>query len=357
MFFSLLLILAVSLFLSFFEDRLRTRDKVVIYCILGIAMILIAGLRSVDSTPDSADYEMKYLHSGSGSDIDEADEPTFRFFADILSSMGLGVNALFLVYALIAIPLHMLAFWKFTKTPFLALSIYLSFFYMNHELVQIRVGAGLGFFLWAVYFHTHKKEVLALILVLIGASFHYSIAAGLLIFALSNKPMRKWEKILYCSVVPLGLIAYFANIDVSRFIPENLGGAKLALYREMKEQGIEDKLVGYPLKFNIVIWLNVIMYYFSIFYEKLYREYMPQITIFIKIQAIGFACLFFINGVSTVLAERLNGMFSIVNIFAWTSLIYSFKPLYAGKMVSSIITTFRFIVSFFFFALSWYFMH
>lgn len=330
---------------------------VIMFCILGVAMILIAGLRSVDSTPDSADYEEKFLNSGNGTMIDEADEPTFRFLSSILPGLGLGVNSLFFAYAMIAVPLHLLAIWKFTKTPFMTLGIYLSYFYMMHELVQIRVGAAVGFLLWAIYFHVKKQNLIALVLILIGASFHYSVAAGLLIFALSNKPLRMWEKYLYCMVIPLGLAVYFLNIDFSQLVPETLGGDKLALYREMKDKGLEDELAGYPLKFHLVIWMNFVMYYFAIFYEDVYRKHVPLTTIFIKIQAVGFACLLFLNGISTILAERLNGMFSVVNIFAWSALIYSFTPLIAGKMVNNVITGFRFIISFYFFALSWYFMH
>lgn len=354
---SLLLVLLISLSLSFFEERLRTRDKLVLFCILGVAMIMIAGLRSVDSTPDSADYEDKFLNSGSGTVIDEADEPTFKFFSAVLSGMGLGVNSLFFVYALIAIPLHLLAIWKFTKTPFMTLGIYLSYFYMMHELVQIRVGAGVGFFIWAVYYRAKSKNLLALALVLIGVTFHYSIAAGLVIFGLSNKPLKTWERYLYYAVVPLGLAAYFVNLDFSHLVPDTLGGDKLALYREMKDKGLEENLAGYPLKFHLVIWLNFIMYYFAIYYEDIYRKYIPETTLCIKIQAVGFACLLFLNGISTVLAERLNGMYSIVNIFTWSALIYSFSPVIAGKVVNNLISAFRFIISFFFFALSWYFMH
>ena len=57
---ALVLLFVIAASLSFFEDRISDRDKKILYILLGIAMILIAGLREVGSTPDSIDYERMY---------------------------------------------------------------------------------------------------------------------------------------------------------------------------------------------------------------------------------------------------------------------------------------------------------
>ena len=57
---SLTLIFLASLILSFFEERLEERDKKWLYVILGVAMILVSGMRDVHSTPDSDHYELMY---------------------------------------------------------------------------------------------------------------------------------------------------------------------------------------------------------------------------------------------------------------------------------------------------------
>ena len=57
---ALVLLFVMAASLSFIEDRLSDKDKKMLYVLLGIAMILIAGLREVGSTPDSNDYERMF---------------------------------------------------------------------------------------------------------------------------------------------------------------------------------------------------------------------------------------------------------------------------------------------------------
>jgi hypothetical protein len=50
---SLVLLFITCFSLSFFEDRLGDREKKILYVLFGIAMIMIAGMREVGSTPDT----------------------------------------------------------------------------------------------------------------------------------------------------------------------------------------------------------------------------------------------------------------------------------------------------------------
>jgi hypothetical protein len=45
---------------------------------------------------------------------------------------------LFFTYAIIAIPIQLSALWKLSKMPFLTLTLYISYYYMMHDMVQIR---------------------------------------------------------------------------------------------------------------------------------------------------------------------------------------------------------------------------
>lgn len=341
---SLVLLFISCLFLSFYEERLRQRDKMIFYVLIGVGMIFIAGLRAVGSTPDTESYELMY-YGKTPAILAKATEPTFTAIASILNSLSLGVNSLFFTYAIISIPIHLGAFWKISKMPLLTLTIYVSYYYMMHEMVQIRAGVAAGLFLWAIYYYVEKKKKwVALSFVLLGTTFHYSAAVGLVIFFLRDK-FPLWQKILLYAIVPVGMVVYFTHIDISRIIPDEVIGTKLALYREMRDKGVEDEQAGWPLEINILIWMNIILYYASIFYSEYLMKHCKYVNIAIKLQAVGFIFLLYFNGVSKVLGNRMNDYFSIVTIILWTASVYAFSPRLVSKLISNTISILRFVTS------------
>lgn len=351
---SLVLLFISCLILSFFEERLRQRDKIIFYVMLGIVMIFIAGLRAVGSTPDTESYELMY-YGKTPAILAKATEPTFTAIASVLNSMSFGVNSLFFAYAIISVPIHLGAFWKLSKMPLLTLTIYISYYYMMHEMVQIRAGVAAGLFLWAIYYYVEKRKALALFFILLGTTFHYSAAAGLVIFFLRDK-FPLWQKILLYAIVPIGLVVYFTHIDISRIIPDDMLGTKLLIYREMRDKGIEDEQAGWPLEINILIWMNFILYYASIFYSDYLMKHCKYVNVAIKLQAVGFIFLLFFNGMSKVLGNRMNDYFSVVSIILWTASVYAFAPRIVGRIVNNIISLIRFVTSVAAYALSLIFM-
>ena len=347
---SLILLFFICLSLSFVEEQLKDSEKRILYIVLGFVMILIAGLREVGSTPDSASYE-EMFYAKEGDLMVLLREPSFTFIVDMLHSLALGVNALFFVYAILSIPLHLTFFWKVSKLPFLTLTIYLSYYYMMHDLVQIRCAVASGLFLWAIYLYVEKKKVYALVCILLGILFHYSAAAGLVIFMFSNR-LPQWQRWVLYAIVPVGLVAYFTHFDVSMLIPDELGGLKLMKYRNMRDKGIEDDQQGWRLEINILIWMNFVLYYASIYYHDYLVKHMKHVTIAIKLQAVGFLFLFFAYSISKVLGNRMNDYFSVVSILLWTASYYAFRPQILSKILNNAISTVRFITSMLGYALS-----
>ena len=77
---ALVLLFVMASSLSFIEDRISERDKRILYVILGIAMVLIAGLREVGSTPDSEDYELMF-YGKTNKVLEAATEPSFAIIS------------------------------------------------------------------------------------------------------------------------------------------------------------------------------------------------------------------------------------------------------------------------------------
>ncbi|MBO7051996.1 MAG: EpsG family protein [Prevotella sp.] len=351
---SLILLFISCFILSFYEERIIQRDRVILYILIGIGMILIAGMRAVGSTPDTDAYEMMY-YGKSNVIVAAATEPSFNIISYVLHSMSLGINSLFFAYAIISVPIHLVAFWKLSKIPFVTLTIYVSYYYMMHEMVQIRAGVAAGLFLLSLYYYVEKKKKIALLFIFLGTFFHYSALVGLVMFLFKDK-LPTWQKAILCAIIPIGLVVYFTRVDLSLLIPESLIGSKLALYREMRDKGVEEELAGWPLEINILIWMNFILFYASIFYSEFLMKHCKYVNIAIKLQAAGFIFLLYLNGVSQVLGNRINDYFSVANIILWTASVYAFTPRIVSKIISNAISTFRFATSALAYALSLWFL-
>lgn len=347
---SLVLLFFICMSLSFFEERLNERQKLIIYYVLGAAMILIAGLREVGSTPDTVSYE-EMFYAKEGDLMVLLREPSFSIIVNILQSYSLGINSLFIVYALLSIPMHLAVFWKMSKLPLLTLTIYLSYYYMMHDLVQIRCAVASGLFLWAIYWYLENKKLYSLAFILMGTFFHFSAAAGLVLFVFNNK-LPAWERVALYALVPIGLVVYFTHFDISSFIPDEWGGMKLMRYRQMRDKGVEDDQQGWRLEINLLIWMNIVLYYACIYYHDYLVKHCKYTTIAIKLQAVGFIFLFFAYSISKVLGNRMNDYFSVVTILLWTVSFYAFRPQMLSKIVNNAISTVRFITSMLGYALS-----
>jgi len=351
---NLCLLFIFSSFFALVEGRIAKKEKILLYCIMGVVMILIAGFRDIGSTPDTEAYEDMYL--GLYSDIlEDITEPSFTLISSALKFFSFSVTSLFLVYAFISVFVHLTVFWKISNLPLMTLLIYLSYYYMMHDLVQIRAGVASALFLWSLYFYVERKKWYSLAFILLGTFFHYSGIVGLTIFLLTDR-IEKWHKYVLYSLVPIGLVAYFIGLDLSFLVPEYMGGDKLVFYRDMKDSGLENDLAGWPIQVNVSIWMNIVLFYACIYYHDFLKPDCKYLTIAIKVQAIGFCCLFFLHGVSAVLGNRLNDYFSVASILLWTYSVRGFVPIIAGKIVNILICAIRFVLSMLFYALSLLFM-
>ena len=305
-------------------------------------MIMIAGFRVAGVTPDSEAYESMY-YSGSKSITDKLTEPSFLFIRDILLSYHLGINALFFVYALISVPLRLTAIWKLSSLPLLTLCMYISHYYLLHDVVQMRCAVASALFLLALYYRLEHKNRIALLCIFCGWLFHYSALVGLIIFLLDNKPLKQWHGVIMYLIIPLGIVFSVSGWDIAQFVPTELGGDKLQMYRELKDKGIEGELEGIPFYRDPAILLNICLYYGCVFYRQTLSECNKYFPMLLKIMGIAFICKFTLGNLSSVLASRLFEYFDVVSIFLWTMAVYAFYPQIVGKILVNLASTVRFL--------------
>ena len=313
-------------------------------------MIIIAGTRGPFDTPDSYEYEEAF-NAIRSLDSSILMEPSFIYISYFLDTLGLGLNTLFFIYAFLSIPIRLGAIWKMSKLPLLTLSIYISFYYQLHDLIQIRCAVASALFLYAVYYYAEGKRLIAILFILLGAIFHYSALAGLVIFLFSNKELNIWWQCILYLVIPICFIFYFAGLDITSLIPEQLWGDRFVKYRTLKELGREGVLEGVAPYKNIMILINIVLFYVSLYYHKVLTLNYKYVPLLLKILAFAFICRLTMDNISSVLSSRLFEYFDIVSIFLWTAIIYAFSPVYMGKIATNIVSTGRILFSIFIYTL------
>ena len=339
MFLPIFSLFLVCMSFSFIETRLKERDKIILYALIGVGMILIAGTRGIYDTPDSDNYEILYY--GTVSWDDDFREPTFIIMSYFLKSLGLGINALFFAYAIMSIPLRLGIIWKMSKFPLITLGVYFSHYYQLHDLMQIRCAVASALFLFALYYRVEKKNLYTFLFLILGVLFHYSAAFGFLLFFLDNDRLSKWQLAILYSVIPIGLIVYFMGVDIFYLIPDNFGGDRLSTYRRLKEAGLEDEYASWAFYVNPVVITNILLYFVVLYFHKILTDKYKYTPIMLKIMCVAFACMLMLGNFSAVLANRLNEYFEIVAIFLWTATIYLFYPIFWGKITVNLISTLR----------------
>lgn len=345
MFVAIIIIFLLCVSFSFIEENMKRRDTLLLFMVIGLIMIVIAGIRVPGETPDSENYENNYYSITSLDSDDYLQEISFVYISYFLNVLGLSVNALFFAYALLSVPLRLTAIWKMSKLPILTLSIYISFYYQLHDLVQIRCAVASALFLLAVYYQTENNRKAALAFILLGTLFHYSALAGLIILLLNNKELNTWWQTGLYLVIPVAIIFYAAGLDIATMIPDELGGNRLKLYKSLKEYGIEGDLEGVAIYKNPMVLTNVCLYFFCLFFHKTLTEQCKYVPILLKIMAIAFLCRLTLDNISSVVSSRLFEYFDVVSIFLWTAVIYAFSPVNIGKIFTHTVSTARLLYS------------
>lgn len=334
MVFILIILFFITFTFSLLEDKLKTRDKWIVYITIAIALILLSGFREIGSDSDSENYEHYYLNYNDKGLIIGM-ELSFRIIAQILNNFTNDVHALFLVYAILGVSLKFIAFKRMSNIFFLPVLVYMGHFYIMHEMTQIRAGVVSSLFLLALKPLAEGKRLQYFLLLCIAMFFHYSTICLIPFIFFNNSNLNKMWRALYIMVIPLGFAIYFANINLLVDIPIPYISDKIMLYQNAFERGIGGgEIINV---FNAVFLMEIAIYlYIMFFYDTIIKEnkYLPLL---LKI----YSCFIFIYlAFARILPEvdrRISGLYLTVSIILFTNIYYTIKPNIAGRIIVAII--------------------
>ncbi|WP_312993455.1 EpsG family protein [Chryseobacterium flavum] len=310
-----------------FPSKIKTVNNLLV-CILFLLFFLIAAFRPEDSDKDSVIYYNAWYYAFYGAII----EASFVFIRDVLRyTLELPIRSILVVYAFLGIFIKFLAIKRITNLFYLSLLVYLSHYYILHDLTQIRAGVAAAFFLLSLPYLYERNPLKYFLCISFAIVFHYS--AFFLLFLYFVNP-KKDEKI-YPYLIPIGYIIYFLGFNIIVEIPIPYFQEKLKLYQEGIESG--DKQSSTINVFNYAMILKIIVFYFMYAFKDKLLEHSKYSTLLLKINALSifaFAALSVIPAIS----YRIHELFNIVEIILIPLIIYIYKNRFIGYIIVIIYT-------------------
>jgi hypothetical protein len=293
-----------------------------LYWTIALFLILIAGLRPIGLDKDSISYA-KIIQSSIDVNLQDK-EPAFwiiKHFNDIFFSGD--VHTFFLIFATLGISIKFLAIKKISKMPLLSVIVYLSIYFILHEMTQIRAGVAAGFFLLSIpdiYDRNFRKFIIK---ALLAISFHYSAIVMLPLYFLNPKRLN----IIFLLLPTIGFI--LAIFNLSQFfllnfinILPNFLAYKIQIYLELLKLGEHSEISIINIYYCFLLF-SIYIFYFLLIKNKIKIKSNYDI-IFIKILSISLFTFYFFSNVP-VFAYRISEFLNVVVIVFFANLILYFN--------------------------------
>lgn len=184
------------------------RKSKIIFLLIGLTLVLTAGFREVGLDRDSRSYAQSINSIESYRDADLLKtEPSFWVVSYVARYLfDDPVTGTFLIFALVGVGVKLYAIYRLSIMPYLSIFVYLCFYFILHEMTQIRVGAASAIFLLAIPDIYNKNLAKFLLKTLIAVMFHYLAIIMLPLYFLNG---HKINKKLYLLLPLIGILCVF----------------------------------------------------------------------------------------------------------------------------------------------------
>ena len=195
----------------------------------------------------------------------------YLFLNSIIKTAGFEIVLLFIVIAILSIFSKFWFVFKTSSYPLLAISLYLSHYFILIEFVQVRWGAAIGLLCVCLYFFNENKKLKSLLFFFAAVSIHYFSFIFVFIYFLNCR----WFTIsrlnfLFLTSTIVGFLINVPGIFIS-FIHSFLSQVPTLSY-------VSGKLVGYAVnnstELSIIVKVKVLLFYglFYLFYLFSHRS-------------------------------------------------------------------------------------
>lgn len=286
--------------------------------IIAFVLVLIAGFRKIGLDRDSISYSQFIIGASFNGFLSLFDKEPF--FCLIIEASKLlfadPVRGTFVIFAILGVSLKLYAIKKISPFPVLSVLVYICFYFILHEMTQIRVGVATAIFLIAIPDIVNKNVRGFLLKTALATMFHYSSIIMVPLYFLNSK---RYNQIFYILLPFIGILLSMSSIPsllFSSVVPLLPGfiGYKINIYYDLLQMGKIDEIDMYNKYYLSLLGL----YFFAIVNINKFKD--PLNTIVIKIFCWMVFLIYFFSFMP-VLFIRLSEFYGVVLLFFLPSLI------------------------------------
>lgn len=328
--YAICIVFLITALFAYLEDYIG-KYKFPIYIFLCITLIVIASTRAVGLDPDSANYEDSFNSIAAGSS-DMLVEYSFILLSQTIGVFTNDVHYLFFLYAFLGVSLKFIAFRQLCESWFLPVLVYVGYFFIFHECMQIRTGVLSALLLLSIKPWSEGKKFKAFLFIAMGFFFHYSALMLLPLLFLSNKNISFYGRLFWALLIPCAYILYFGGfsffLDISTEIPYI--GEKLSMYQYAEQKGLSTLAVNV---FSPLFMFTTFLYYYLLYFHNTLVEKNQYFPLMIKLLGIA---IFAYTALGTFppLAQRVNLLLRIVSIVLYANICYTIHPKWVGVSIA-----------------------
>ncbi len=313
-----------SLFL--FEQENATPGPLTLLSIF-VSMVLISAFRDI-STPDTG----AYIYDFEGGGTFERFEVGYALIRDLLRLFTRQHVILFFVIAIISLSVKFRALYGLAPFLYGSLLVYLSNYFILHDMIQIRAGVASGLFLLGVRYITERRVVWFAVVTLFAICFHYS---ALLLIPLWFLTYKMPNRALWVWIIPISYILAFSHLTFSSYV-EFIPYAPIQHLWEQYKMSMSDGVSEDVNIFNLVFLAKIAILTYLIFYIDLLKERYNHCDVWLWIYTLGVASFIIFSDVP-VLAFRISELLNIVEIIIIPLIIYTLRYMIVSKLVVVVI--------------------
>lgn len=320
---SLYAIALVLAFFVFFEDKKDAYTRGVFIAVI-LVLCALTAFRPIGADADSRSYTNLY-----GNVREEFIELSFVWIVQLVHALFEDVRWLFIIYALLAIPVHAYGIFRLSPYVLLSVSLWFAHYFLIQDFTQIRVAVSLGLWFVGLVHLCRKERWKYLGFVLLAIFFHYSAVAFLLPLFFSNKPMSLRGRCVLGGIIVFVYFLYFAHIDLIVSLPIPYMQNKLDDYERMRDMGVMGDEINV---FNVVFLLRIVLFFYMLIkYPMIVKRY-PNVTLLLKVYCCSLATYV---GLSTlpIVAGRISELFGVVEILLFPMILCTIRPLAFGRLL------------------------
>lgn len=316
------MLVVFSFFLLLFNSVFRNRLKyfnVFTSIFIIVALIYSAGFR-IDGY-DFSNYKNGY-------EWNSFREPFFRLLVTFLHILSASYRSFFVIVATITVLLT----YKYLAQEdgelyWLALLVFVSNYYMQHDYIQIRIGLACSIFLYQLYYIAKGKKKKALALWIISCCCHFSMIIGAVSFFISKKRISDFEALSFLLIFTfLFILAIkgFSLVSLAYHIPG------ISYYYRLYTLAMKNGQYTTINIYNPLYLLRFFIFFLCLFKRKILLKYTGDIFYYLRLYFCGIL-IYLLFADIPVFAFRGSEIFFITELLLFPMI----KRLFADKNIGN----------------------